>query len=110
MSKKEGRNFEVTPNSVDEYSFDLDLDGESYEGGSYLIKGNGDIVNVAITPNEVYGNINQLDENKEAKPTTKMKKSDLKANDSQKLAKTMSNPPIWSHWPSILSVCALVFL
>jgi hypothetical protein len=79
MSKKEGRNFEVTPNSVDEYSFDLDLDGESYEGGSYLIKGNGDIVNVAITPNEVYGNINQLDENKEAKPTTKMKKSELKA-------------------------------
>ena len=79
MSKKEGRNFKVTPNSVDEYSFDLDLDGESYEGGSYLIKGNGDIVNVAITPNEVYGNINQLDENKEAKPTTKMKKSELKA-------------------------------
>jgi hypothetical protein len=79
MSKKEGRNFEVTPNSVDEYSFDLDLDGESYEGGSYLIKGNGDIVNVAITPNEVYGNINQLDENKEIKPTTKMKISELKA-------------------------------
>ena len=32
MSKKEGRNFTVTPNSVDEYSFDLDdqLWGDSY--------------------------------------------------------------------------------
>jgi hypothetical protein len=94
MSKKEGRNFEVTPNSVDEYSFDLDLDGESYEGGSYLIKGNGDIVNVAITPNEVYGNINQLDENKEAKPTTKMKKSDLKTKIKEMILNEMEDEKV----------------
>ena len=90
MSKKEGRNFEVTPNSVDEYSFDLDLDGERYEGGSYLIKGNGDIVNVAITPNEVYGNINQLDENKEIKSKTKMKKSELKELIKSSIMKEMT--------------------
>ena len=66
MSKKEGKNFSVTPGSVDEKSFDLDVDGIEYEGGSYLIKDNGDIVNVAITPNEVYGHVNQLEEGKAA--------------------------------------------
>ena len=62
MSKKEGKNFTVTPGSVDEKSSDLDVDGIEYEGGSYLIKDNGDIVNAAVTPNEVYGNVNQLEE------------------------------------------------
>ena len=61
MSKKEGRNFTVTPNSVDEYSFDLDVDGLRYEGGSYLIK-NNDIVNVAVPGNPVYAKLNQLEE------------------------------------------------
>ena len=61
MSKKEGRNFTVTPNSVDEYSFDLDVDGLRYEGGSYLIKGD-DIINVAVSGNPVYAKLNQLEE------------------------------------------------
>jgi len=61
MSKKEGKKFTVTPGSVDEKSFDLDLDGEEYMGGSYLVKDNGDIVNVAIG-NIVAGNVNQLEE------------------------------------------------
>jgi hypothetical protein len=59
MSEKEGRDFTVTPNSVDEYSFDLDLDGEPYEGGSYLLKG-GDIINAAVPGNPVYAKINQF--------------------------------------------------
>jgi len=59
MSEKEGRNFTVTMNSVDEYSFDLDLDGEPYEGGSYLLK-NGDIINAAVPGNPVYAKINQF--------------------------------------------------
>ena len=91
MSKKEGKKFTVTPNSVDEKSFDLDVDGLEYEGGSYLIKDNGDIINVAITPNEVYGNVNQLEEGEAAYEyekgkkagekieKKKMKKSELKA-------------------------------
>ena len=66
MSDKEGKTFTVTAGSVDGPSFDLDLDGEKYEGGSYLVKDNGDIVNVAITPNKVYGNINQLEEGEAA--------------------------------------------
>jgi hypothetical protein len=59
MSEKEGRDFIVTPNSVDEYSFDLDLDGEPYEGGSYLLKG-GDIINAAVPGNPVYAKVNQF--------------------------------------------------
>ena len=61
MSKKENRKFTVTPGSVDEKSFDLDIDGLEYEGGSYLIDDKGDIINVSMG-NKVYGNINQLEE------------------------------------------------
>jgi hypothetical protein len=61
MSKKENRKFTVTPGSVDEKSFDLDVDGLEYEGGSYLIDDKGDIINVSMG-NKVYGNINQLEE------------------------------------------------
>jgi hypothetical protein len=61
MSKKENRKFTVTPGSVDEKSFDLDVDGLEYEGGSYLIDDNGDIINVSMG-NKVYGNVNQLEE------------------------------------------------
>lgn len=90
MSKKEGKKFTVTPGSVDEKSFDLDVDGEKYMGGSYLVKDNGDIVNVAMG-NKVSGNVNQLEEGEaayeyekgkkagEAIEKKKMKKSELKA-------------------------------
>ena len=74
MSKKEGRKFTVTAGSVDEKSFDLDLDGEKYDGGSYLVKDNGDIVNVAAG-NEVYGNVNQLKEGEAAYEYEKGKKA-----------------------------------
>jgi hypothetical protein len=59
MSKKEGKDFEVTMNSVDEYSFDLDLDGEPYAGGSYLIQ-NGNIHNVAIPGNPIYATTDDM--------------------------------------------------
>jgi len=61
MSKKEGRDFEVTMNSVDEYSFDLDLDGEPYAGGSYLIQ-NGNIHNVAIPGNPIYATTDDMED------------------------------------------------
>jgi hypothetical protein len=83
MSNKEGQRFTVTLNSPDGPSFDLDLDGEEYDGGSYLIAKNGDIINVALRERPVYGNISMLDETE--KPKTKMKKSELKENsDSMK--------------------------
>lgn len=61
MSKKESKNFEVTMNSVDEYSFDLDLDGEPYAGGSYLIQ-NGNIHNVAIPGNPIYATTDDMED------------------------------------------------
>jgi hypothetical protein len=61
MSKKEGRDFEVTMNSVDEYSFDLDLDDEPYAGGSYLIQ-NGNIHNVAIPGNPIYATTDDMED------------------------------------------------
>jgi len=60
MSNKEGENFSVTMGSVDGPSFDLDLDGEPYEGGSYIITVDGDIVNVALSGNPVYANTTML--------------------------------------------------
>ena len=96
ISKKEGKKFTVTPGSVDEKSFDLDLDGEEYMGGSYLVKDNGDIVNVAAG-NEVYGNVNQLEEGEAAyeyekgkKAGEKMKKSELKAKIKEMIVSEMN--------------------
>ena len=76
MSDKEGKKFTVTAGSVEGPSFDLDLDGEEYDGGSYVILTNGDIVNMALPGNPVYANISML--NEAEKPKTKMKKSELK--------------------------------
>mgnify|MGYP000468454416 CR=1 FL=1 len=76
MSNKEGYNFTVTAGSVEGPSFDLDVDGQEYEGGSYVILTNGDIVNMALPGNPVYGNTLMMKEVE--KPKTKMKKSELK--------------------------------
>ena len=76
MSNKEGNEFTVTVGSVEGPSFDLDVDGMEYEGGSYVILTNGDILNMALPGNPVYANISML--NEEEKPKTKMKKSELK--------------------------------
>jgi hypothetical protein len=76
MSNKEGYDFTVTVDSVEGPSFDLDVDGQEYEGGSYVILTNGDILNMALPGNPVYANISML--NEEEKPKTKMKKSELK--------------------------------
>jgi hypothetical protein len=68
MSNKEDKDFSVTIGSVDGPSFDLDVDGEPYEGGSYIITVDGDIINVALPGNPVYANTMMLDENE--KPFT----------------------------------------
>jgi len=76
MSDKEGHDFNVTAGSVEGPSFDLDVDGQEYEGGSYVILTNGDIVNMALPGNPVYGNTLMMKEAE--KPKTKMKKSEFK--------------------------------
>lgn len=65
MSDKEGKTFTVTAGSVDGPSFDLDLNGEKYDGGSYLILRNGDIMNVALANNPIYANTTMLEGKKE---------------------------------------------
>ena len=69
MSDKEGRDFSVTIGSVDGPSFDLDLDGKPYEGGSYIISTAGEILNMALPEHPVYANITML-EDKNEKPFT----------------------------------------
>jgi hypothetical protein len=76
MSDKEGHDFNVTAGSVEGPSFDLDVDGQEYEGGSYVILTNGDIINMALPGNPVYGNTLMMKEAE--KPKTKMKKSEFK--------------------------------
>ena len=44
-------------NKIDEDSFDLDLNDIEYDGGSYVIFGDGSVVNMAITPAQRYGSI-----------------------------------------------------
>ena len=44
--------------------FEISIDGEKYDGGSYVVKDNGDVVNVAIgfsNPNAVYNTIGNKD-------------------------------------------------
>ena len=58
ISKHDGCKCTVNTKSLEEGSFDLDVDGEEYDGGSYYINDKGEVVNAAITPHEVYGTVN----------------------------------------------------
>ena len=49
--------FTVNP-KVEENSFDLDFNDQEYDGGSYIIYGDGSVVNMAVNPSERYGSIN----------------------------------------------------
>ena len=90
MSNKEGENFSVTIGSVDGPSFDLDLNGEPYEGGSYIITVDGDIVNTALSGNPVYANIKMLgnDENSIMAKIRKAMERDVRS------IKTNENKPV----------------
>jgi len=55
ISKHDGCKCTVNMKSLEDSSFDLDVDGEEYDGGSYYINDKGEVVNAAVTPHEVYG-------------------------------------------------------
>lgn len=55
-AKALGSKFSVTKSTIDNGSFDLDYDGVKYDGGSYLVMVNGDIVNVAISEKPIVYN------------------------------------------------------
>jgi hypothetical protein len=73
----------VNKKSVDEDSFDLDIDGEEYAGGSYNLYDNGNIVNHAIgnaVKEPIYGNWKKDDVNAMIK---KIKAIDVQLNESE---------------------------
>jgi len=55
MSKVDNAKVTVNLRTLEEDSFDLDYNGEEYDGGSYNIYDDGSVVNHAVTPNEIYG-------------------------------------------------------
>jgi len=55
MSKADNAKVTVNLRTLEEDSFDLDYNGEEYDGGSYNIYDDGSVVNHAVTPNEIYG-------------------------------------------------------
>jgi hypothetical protein len=58
LSKADGTKCTVNTRTLEEDSFDLDCDGEEFDGGSYNIYQNGDVMNMAISSNPVYGKKN----------------------------------------------------
>lgn len=57
IAKNDGTKCSVNKSTLEEDSFDLDIDYEGdMNGGSYVIYEDGSVVNVAVTPNEIYGN------------------------------------------------------
>lgn len=57
ISKHDGVKCTVNAKSLEEDSFDLDIDGEEYAGGSYMITLDGDVINAALPEKPVYGQI-----------------------------------------------------
>jgi hypothetical protein len=55
LSKSENKKFTVNTRTLEEDSFDLDMDGIEYDGGSYNIYDNGDVKNMALSGSPVYG-------------------------------------------------------
>ena len=47
LTKVDGKEYTVS-SDYEEDSFDLDVDGEEYEGGSYNINADGSVVNMAV--------------------------------------------------------------
>jgi hypothetical protein len=58
MSKADGKKVTVNKRTLEEDSFDLDVDGEEFDGGSYNIFQNGNVMNMALRNNPVYGKKN----------------------------------------------------
>jgi hypothetical protein len=58
MSKADGSKVTVNKRTLEEDSFDLDINGEEFDGGSYNIYQNGNVMNMAVPSNPVYGKKN----------------------------------------------------
>jgi len=60
LTKEDKVPYTITEGTLEESSFDLDAAGVKWDGGSYLIRGNGDVVNMAAgSGGVVYGKVNE---------------------------------------------------
>lgn len=57
LSKVDGAKYEITKGSLEPDAFDLDRDGEKYDGGSYTIHDDKTILNNAVPGGPVYGKV-----------------------------------------------------
>ena len=57
ISKHDDCKCTVNLKTLEEDSFDLDVDGEEYDGGSYNIYDDGSVVNMAVDGGEKYGTV-----------------------------------------------------
>lgn len=57
ISKVEGAKVTVNMKTLEEDSFDLDYNGQEFDGGSYNINDDGTVVNMSVDPVEVYGKV-----------------------------------------------------
>ncbi len=55
IAKVDGKKVTVNKKTLEEDSFDLDIDGEEFDGGSYMIFRNGNVRNAALPKNPIYG-------------------------------------------------------
>lgn len=58
MSKVDKVKVTVNKRTLEEDSFDLDVDGGEFDGGSYNIYQNGNVMNMALPSNPIYGKKN----------------------------------------------------
>jgi hypothetical protein len=58
MSKADKVKVTVNKRTLEEDSFDLDVNGEEFDGGSYNIFRNGNVMNMALPNNPIYGQKN----------------------------------------------------
>jgi hypothetical protein len=55
IAKAENKNVSVNMDTLEEDSFDLDMGGIKFDGGSYSIFANGDVKNMALSGSPIYG-------------------------------------------------------
>ena len=55
IAKSDNAKVTVNTKTLEEDSFDLDMNGEEFDGGSYSIYSNGDVKNMALSGSPVYG-------------------------------------------------------
>jgi hypothetical protein len=100
LSKSENKKFTVNTRTLEEDSFDLDMDGIEYDGGSYNIYDNGDVKNMALSGSPVYGKATYtVDEilRNQYSDSTKMAKGGYMANGGENEDLSKVDSVLWKN-------------